>query len=94
MGRVKEYRDAITAVLAERGEFCEVCGVPARHCHHINPVSETGIASRLVTEPANMMVLCNDCHALMHPGSRNRNMWWNMGRAATARGVYLQRRRA
>lgn len=94
MGRVSEYRAAVAAVLEERGARCECCGFePVRYVHHINPVSETGIASALVLEPANMLVVCNECHVMFHPRSRNRNMWWNMGEAAAARGRALNRGR-
>lgn len=87
------YRRVVAAVLEERGAFCEVCGEPSRHCHHIIPVSETGIASELVYEKANMMILCSDCHALMHPGQKNRNMWWIFDDVSRARGRSLSRGR-
>lgn len=70
---IKRYRRIIEGIKRERID-CEVCHSPASHVHHIIPVSETGIASELVYEPANMMLLCDDCHALQHPGSKNRNM--------------------
>jgi len=90
-GHHRRYRRAIADVLEARGEFCEVCGVPAHHVHHVHTVSETGIAHALAYEPANMLILCNDCHVLMHPGSRNRNMWWRMHEAAISRGHALSR---
>ena len=55
-------------MLEQRGEECECCHAPARHVHHIITVATSGIDSELAFEPANMMVLCNECHALMHPG--------------------------
>jgi predicted HNH restriction endonuclease len=66
-----------------------VCRAAARHVHHIIAVELTGIAAELALEPANMLVLCNDCHALMHPGSRNRNMWWHMSDVSRSRGRAL-----
>ena len=87
----KRYRRAIATVLDQRGEECESCHAPARHVHHVHTVAESGIDSELVYEPANMMVLCNDCHALMHPGSKNRNMWWRMADAGKSRGHALNR---
>lgn len=59
----------------ERGEYCECCGAAARHGHHIIPVSDTGIASALLCEKSNIMLLCDDCHGLMHPLIRRVNDW-------------------
>lgn len=64
------YRRVLAAVRAERGERCEACGYPTRMAHHVNAVGITGIADALVHEPANLLLLCDDCHALMHPGRR------------------------
>lgn len=61
------YIRVLKEIRAERGEFCECCGVPARHGHHIIPVGETSIHGELVYEKANIMILCDDDHALMHP---------------------------
>ena len=61
------YIALLAQVRAERGEYCEACGVPARHVHHIIPVRKTGINADLVYEPANVTILCDDCHLLMHP---------------------------
>lgn len=87
----RRYRRAIFTVLEQRGEICEACGAAARHVHHIITVATSGIDSELAFEPANMMVLCNECHALMHPGSKNRNMWWRMHEAGKSRGHALNR---
>jgi uncharacterized protein with PIN domain len=88
-GRLGRYKEALTAVRDSRGEICEACGAPTRCVHHINPVSETGIDAELVYEPANMMLLCDDCHCLMHPGTRNRNMYQKFAAAGSARGRSL-----
>jgi hypothetical protein len=85
---LKRYRAVKAAVLAERGEFCEACRAPSRYVHHIIGVSMTGIASELVYEPANLMVLCDDCHALMHPGYRS----YDWGQAKKGRGQAIARR--
>ena len=45
------------------------------------------MASELVFDPANMMVICNDCHMLMHPLIR-RPSWT---KAAKGRGIGLNR---
>lgn len=82
----KRYRQILQRVRDERGEFCEACQAPARHAHHIIPVGQTGISAGLVYEPANMMILCPDCHLLMHPGIRNTD-WATVRRA---RGVALR----
>lgn len=69
-GALRRYLAVLHAIRRQRGCFCEACGVLAKHGHHIIPVSETGIAAELVYEPANIMLLCDDCHLLMHPGIR------------------------
>lgn len=69
------YIRLIKAIREERGEFCEACHAPARHGHHIVPVSVSSIHSPLVYERANIMLLCDDCHALMHPLIRNISEW-------------------
>lgn len=70
----------VAAVRAARGSVCEACRVPATHVHHVIPVGDTGIAAELVYEPANVLVLCNDCHLLFHPGIR-RTDWLTVRRA-------------
>jgi hypothetical protein len=75
MGSLKRYLDVLTAIRLERGEWCECCGSPAHHGHHIIPVGETSIHSDLVFNPANIMIMCGACHALMHPLKRNINEW-------------------
>lgn len=72
---LKLYLAIIASIRRERGDHCEACGEYATHGHHIIPVSETSIASALVYEPANIMLLCDDCHALMHPLLRNVSDW-------------------
>ena len=66
----RAYREMLKAVKAERGEWCEACGVPASHVHHVLPIARTGITDPLAFEPANVIILCDDCHLLMHPGIR------------------------
>lgn len=84
LSNARRYKAMIAAVLAERGAFCEACGVPATHVHHIIPIRESGINSELVFEPANVIILCDSDHLLMHPGIRKTN-WLlirgNRGRA-------------
>lgn len=69
------YLAVLKAIRAERGEYCEACGSPATHGHHVIAVSNSSIHSELVFEPANIILLCDDCHALMHPLIRNINDW-------------------
>ena len=72
-------------LVAERGTRCGVCGAPAIHPHHIIPVAETSIHAELVYEPANIMILCEDCHCLMHP---NKRMYpWRAIRIARSRAL-------
>ena len=88
MGNLKKYLDVCKKIRKERGEYCECCGVPSRHMHHIMPVSETSIHSIMVYEESNLMILCDDCHLLMHPLIR-RPEW---GEARKGRGRALNRR--
>lgn len=88
MKALARYRAVVAQILRERGRQCEACGAAATHPHHIIPVSETSIHSELVYEPANMIILCDDCHALMHPLIRNVNDW---GKARKGRGRALNR---
>ena len=85
---LKRYMAVLTAIKLCRGEYCEACLRPASHGHHIIPCSETGIASELVYEPANIILLCDDCHALMHPNLRNVSQW---SIARKGRGQALRR---
>lgn len=80
----RRYMAVLNTIRAQRGCYCEACGVPAHHGHHIIPVSETGIAAELVYDPANIIILCDDCHALL----RNIAEW---GRARKDRGQALHR---
>lgn len=79
------YRRVLADVRAARGERCEACGVPAKSGQHVVSVGLAGIASELVFEPANILILCNSCHALMHP-LRRAYPWLD---AARRRGVAL-----
>jgi len=73
--KLARYLEMLRLVKRERGCNCECCLEPATHGHHIIPVSETSIASELVFEPANIILLCDVCHALMHPLIRNISDW-------------------
>ncbi len=85
MGNTTRYKNFVKAILRQRGHRCECCGTPARHPHHIIPVRETGIHAALVYEPANVMILCDDCHCLMHPNQRRYP--WHMLQIGRARAL-------
>ena len=88
MKNLGKYKSILKQVRLDRGEFCEACGEKSKHIHHIIRVSETGIHSELIYDPANMIILCDDCHALMHPLIRNISEWEIAGRD---RGLALNR---
>lgn len=69
------YIRTMRRIREERGGRCECCDAPANHGHHVVPVSATSVHAALVYEPANIMLLCDDCHALMHPLIRNIAEW-------------------
>lgn len=75
---LRAYRASQAKVRRERGERCEVCRVSARATHHIVSVGSTGIASPLVADPANLLIVCDDCHCLFHPGQRE-YIWVSAG---------------
>jgi 5-methylcytosine-specific restriction endonuclease McrA len=71
LGNTRWYIEFKRRLIQERGARCEACGAAATHPHHIIPISETSICSELAYEPANVLILCDDCHCLMHPGYRS-----------------------
>lgn len=71
LGPLARYRRLLVQIRQQRGERCEVCGVPARAAHHVNAVGIQGIASALTFEPSNLLLICSHCHTLMHPGQRS-----------------------
>jgi hypothetical protein len=89
MSNRSRYLKVISDIRKERGEFCEACGKPATHGHHIIPVSETSICSELVYEPANIMILDDDCHALIHARAFIRNITDTWKGARVRRGQAL-----
>ena len=89
MSNRSRYLAVLNQIRRERGEYCECCGTPATHGHHIIPVSETSIASELVYEPANILILCDDDHALMHARAGIRNITDTWKGARVRRGQAL-----
>ena len=83
--QTRRYRDMLASVRAARGERCEAYGVPARHAHHVIPIARTGLNDELAFEPANLIILCDDCHALMHPGIRRTD--WLTIRAVRGKAI-------
>lgn len=89
MSNAARYRAVKAAVLEARGHRCEACGALSDHVHHIIPCSETGIASELVYHEANLMVLCDDCHLLMHPEDARSAVADGWAHARRIRGLAL-----
>lgn len=85
----QQYAVAKKIVYARADGRCEACGAPAKYTHHIHRVSETSIYSVLFADPANLLLLCDDCHALMHPLLRGGPRWMV---ARKQRGNALSRR--
>lgn len=63
----RRYRQMLAAIHRDRGARCEACGTSARHVHHVIPIRQTGINDELAYEPANLLIMCDNCHMLMHP---------------------------
>lgn len=64
-------------VRQRRGARCESCGhKPAAlgqtrlHLHHLMSVHQLGLEDPGVMDEGNVLVLCNACHSLFHPGYR------------------------
>lgn len=55
-GSTRQWRKVRAAVLA-RQPLCAVCGRPAEHADHIEPVSRGG-----TDRPANLQALCAGCN--------------------------------
>jgi len=68
--RIEERPDADTwdtirqAILHRDKHRCRLCGRSDRtlHVHHLLELSRGGR-----TEPSNLLTLCQDCHAILHP---------------------------
>lgn len=69
------YKIAQVKVRLRANNRCEACGAPAHYTHHIHPVSETTVHSCMFADPANLLLLCDECHALMHPLLRGGPRW-------------------
>ena len=68
---IRKRYSAVKRELIERcGGKCEACGADAKYPHHIMPVAATGIHAEMAVDPANLMLLCDHCHTLMHPNCR------------------------
>lgn len=81
---------AFLARIREDRPRCESCGaLPAEvgqarlHAHHCMHVASLGIHDPAVFDGGNVLVLCNACHALMHPGLRR----YDWDKAAGKRGA-------
>jgi predicted HNH restriction endonuclease len=93
VSRTSDYKAFCAAIRLERGDRCQCCGRTAGeahekklHPHHLLPVAESGVADRLATSRANVLLLCGWCHKFQHPGYR-RYPW---DAAARSRGRALR----
>src|SRR5665213_3066284 len=91
--RTAKYRAFVHGVRVERGDRCEACGrsaVEARqtvlHVHHLWPIAKSGILDALVTCRANVLLVCDWCHAMQHPARRS----WPWLAVGAARGRALR----
>ena len=51
---------------------CELCGRPAKQCHHINPVEAY---PELELDPENLCALCPECHGAFAHLDRHYDSW-------------------
>ncbi|WP_032922440.1 HNH endonuclease [Leptospira santarosai] len=89
--RLSEYRSFANRIVSERLQ-CESCratteevGQKRLHIHHLMHVARLGLDDPAIIDEGNILVLCNHCHSLFHPGSRVYN-WFLAG---LNRGVQL-----
>ena len=68
----KVWQECRTFVYKRSGGLCERClkaglYTPGEVVHHIIPLTAENIKDpKITTDPANLMLLCGDCHAAMH----------------------------
>lgn len=84
--RRQRYLVFVNALRAERGNRCDSCqhtaaqvGQRRLHVHHLMRVAAIGLDDPATTDAGNTLLVCNACHALMHPLKRNYN-WQAAGR--------------
>lgn len=81
-----EWKKAQRLYIKQAGGLCERClarGIitPGVIVHHKTPLTPENIMDPSVTlNPANLQLLCRDCHAAMHKGNQARYKFDNLGR--------------
>jgi 5-methylcytosine-specific restriction endonuclease McrA len=72
----RQWRACRASVLKERGGLCELClakGLiePAVHVHHKEPLTPENLKNpEIATNKANLLCLCEACHAEQHRRKR------------------------
>ena len=72
----RAWRKCRQSVLDEHGGLCQIClsrGLiePAVHVHHRVPLTQENINDpRITLDSANLMALCENCHAEQHKTRR------------------------
>ena len=72
----RAWRACRQSFLNERGGLCELCWkrgliVPAVHVHHLTHITPENLSDPAVTlNHANLMALCEECHAEQHRTKR------------------------
>ena len=70
------WRSCRRSFLSSKGGLCEICLgkgliVPAVHVHHKTPITPENFSDPSVTlNHANLMALCDECHADQHRKKR------------------------
>lgn len=70
--RSKLWQHCRAEYVKQAGGLCERCrdrgiiraGVIVHHINHVSP--ETIHDPQILTDPSNLMLVCRDCHALLH----------------------------
>ena len=72
----RAWRRCRESYLQSKGRLCEIClqrGLiePAMHVHHRQPITPDNLSNPAITlNHANMMALCERCHAEQHHARR------------------------
>jgi 5-methylcytosine-specific restriction protein A len=67
---------ARAAVQVRDGDYCQRCGRQGQQIHHRKPRGMGGTSDPMINNPANLVLLCQDCHMWIE---RNREVGYAQG---------------
>lgn len=63
-----QFNKSLRDLFIKKHKFCQYCGEPAKHVHHIIPIAVGGD-----NRESNLVSLCYTCHGLIHNKTFNDN---------------------